>query len=59
MCGSARKDSRSRTDKLLSAISLNLNGGTDNLTRYVLMIDATAAIMAAADLDAAAAGGVD
>src|SRR5580704_15573014 len=34
MCGSAKKDSRSRTDKLLSAISLNLGGGTDNLTRW-------------------------
>ena len=33
MCGSAKKDSRSRTDKLLSAISLNLGGGTDNRPR--------------------------
>jgi hypothetical protein len=30
MWGSAKKDSRSRTDKLLSAISLNLGAGTDN-----------------------------
>ena len=34
MCGSAKKDSRSGTDKLLSAISLNLGEGTDNLTRW-------------------------
>ena len=100
MCGSARKDSRSGTDKLLSAISLNLGEGTDNLTRWhlipvsywwdgarlltatfegsrtlrnvraqpmvraavgstgdVLMIDATAAIVAADDVDEAAAEG--
>ena len=34
ICGSAKKNSRSGTDKLLSAISLNLGEGTDNLTRW-------------------------
>jgi hypothetical protein len=33
MCGSARNSSRSRTDKLLSAMAASLGTGTDNPAR--------------------------